>query len=220
MSDQGGFTSGDPLGGAAPPPEPRIGTDAFGRPIEAPPTAPGTYGGGPVPPGAFAPPASVPEPLGSGSPFVLASWGSRAIAAIVDGVVIAVIAGVLFSIVTAIGINSDGNDGFAALIISLLVALLVLSLAALLYQPLMLWRTNGQTVGKKLTGIRVVKTDRTPMDLGTAVLREVVLKSIAVGVVSSFTFGLAYLADWFWPFFDDQNRALHDFLVDTRVVEA
>lgn len=230
MSDQGGFTSGDPLGGSSSR-EQRVGTDAFGRPIEPPPRAPARdpapaplpdgYGGGPVPPGVLAPTTPSPDPFGEPrSPFVLASWGSRAIAAIVDGLLIAVIAVVLFAIVTGVGINSDGNDGFAALVISFLIALLVFTLAALLYQPLMLWKTDGQTVGKKLTGIRVVKVDRTPMDLGTAVLREIVLKSIAVGTVSSFTFGLAYLADWFWPFFDDQNRALHDFLVDTRVVEA
>ncbi len=230
MSDQGGFTSGDPLGESAPR-EQRVGTDAFGRPIEPPPraplptrpatTGPGAYGGGPVPPGALAPTTPAPDPFGAPrSPFVLASWGKRAVAAIVDGLLIAVIAFVLFAIVTGVGINSDGSDGFAALIISFLIALLVFTLAALLYQPLMLWKTDGQTVGKKMTGIRVVKADRTPMDLGTAVLREIVLKSIAVGIVSSFTFGLAYLADWFWPFFDDQNRALHDFLVDTRVVDA
>lgn len=202
--------------------EPRAGTDAFGNPLPAPPPAPDGYGGGPVPPGAFAGSGPRPDPFGGpdGDGHVLASWGRRAGAAVVDGLVIAVLAAILFSLVTAVGVNSDGSDGFAALIISLLAALLAITLAALLYQPVMLWRTDGQTVGKKALGIRVVKVDRTPMDLGTAILREVVLKSLAVGTVASFTFGLAYLADWLWPLFDDQNRALHDFLVDTRVVEA
>ena len=191
-----------------------VGTDAFGRP-----RSPG-YGDGPVPPGAF---SGRPDPLGSAGrhdPFVLAEWWRRAVAAVLDGLVILVIAGVLFLPLGAVGINVDTEGGVFALVAAFLVAALLFAAAALVYQPLMLWRTNGQTVGKIATGIRVVKIDRTPMDIATAILREVVLKSIALGFVASFTAGVAYLVDWLWPLFDDEHRALHDIPVNTRVVRA
>ena len=30
----------------------------------------------------------------------------------------------------------------------------------------------------------------------------------------------AQLIDWLWPLWDDENRALHDFIVNTRTVKA
>ena len=37
--------------------------------------------------------------------------------------------------------------------------------------------------------------------------------------MSSLTAGLASLADVLWPLWDEENRALHDLIVDTRVVK-
>jgi uncharacterized RDD family membrane protein YckC len=199
MSDQGGFTSGDPLGG---------------------PEAPG-YGSGPVPPGAFAPPTPKPDAWTAGaSPMVLAEWWRRAVAALIDGSVITGIAVILFIPLGAIGLSVDTDGGAIAFIFGLIVVAVVVALAALIYQPLMLWRTNGQTVGKMATGIRVIKVDRSPMDIFTAIMREVVLKSVALGILASMTFAIVYLVDWLWPLFDDENRALHDFPMNTRVVRA
>jgi uncharacterized RDD family membrane protein YckC len=201
MSDQGDFTSGDPLGGRGP-------------------EAPG-YGGGPVPPGAFAPPIPKPDAWNAGaSPMVLAEWWRRAVAALIDGSVIAGIAVILFIPLGAIGLSVDTDGGAIAFIFGLIVVAVVVALAALIYQPLMLWRTNGQTVGKMATGIRVIKVDRSPMDIFTAIMREVVLKSVALGILASMTFAIVYLVDWLWPLFDDENRALHDFPMNTRVVRA
>lgn len=220
MSDQGGFTSGDPLGGDG---ADRESADAFGRPRAEPPVSPGAagYGGGPVPPGAFAGPPPAPDPWNAGaSPLVLAEWWRRAVAALVDGFVIAGIALILFIPLGAIGLTIDTDGGVVAFVLALIAFALVVALAALIYQPVMLWRTNGQTIGKMATGIRVIKTDRTPMDIFTAIVREVVLKSVALGIIASLTFSIAYLVDWLWPLFDDENRALHDFPVNTRVVRA
>jgi uncharacterized RDD family membrane protein YckC len=181
----------------------------------------GGYGSGPVPPGAFRPPelASGGGDL-PGAPPVHAEWWRRALAACVDGLILLVLAGVLYGVLVGVGVSLDGGDGFTGLIVSWLLATALLVLAALLYQPIMLARTNGQTLGKMATGIRVVRADGRPMELGSAVLREVVFKSIVLGVAASFTGGLAYLVDWLWPLIDGENRALHDFPVDTRVVRA
>jgi len=68
-------------------------------------------------------------------------------------------------------------------------------------------------------GIRVVRADGRPTDFWWSALRESVLKTLVFGgLASGATFGLAWLADVLWPLWDDQNRALHDIIVDSRVV--
>jgi uncharacterized RDD family membrane protein YckC len=68
-------------------------------------------------------------------------------------------------------------------------------------------------------GNRVVRANGEPMTFAWAMLREVAVKALLFGVAGSLTFGLANLADVLWPLWDDENRALHDFLVDTRTVK-
>ena len=77
---------------------------------------------------------------------------------------------------------------------------------------------NGETWGKQLIGIRVVRNSGQPMDFWTAALREVVVKGLLVGFASTIIPFLPWLLDNCWPLWDDENRALHDFIVDTRVV--
>ena len=82
----------------------------------------------------------------------------------------------------------------------------------------MMARTNGKTLGRMALGIRVVRANGKPMTFGFAMLREVAVKALLFGILASITAGLASLADVLWPLWDDENRALHDFIVDTRVV--
>ena len=156
--------------------------------------------------------------------YALASWWSRAGAALIDGVIIGVGAllvtflfGSLFSIGFAGDDDPSGAD-VAALIVGLLLWFVAVAVIALLYAPLMMARTNGKTLGRMALGIRVVRANGTPMSFGWALLREVIIKALLVGFLSSLTFGLAWLLDILWPLWDDENRALHDFVVDTRVV--
>jgi uncharacterized RDD family membrane protein YckC len=80
-------------------------------------------------------------------------------------------------------------------------------------------RTNGKTLGRMAVGNRVIRASGEPMTFVWAMLREVAVKALLFGFVSSFTFGLASLLDVLWPLWDDENRALHDFIVDTRTVK-
>jgi uncharacterized RDD family membrane protein YckC len=82
----------------------------------------------------------------------------------------------------------------------------------------MMARTNGKTLGRMAMGIRVVRANGRPMTFAWAMLREVVVKALLFGIAASLTFGLASLADVLWPLWDEENRALHDFVVDTRTV--
>jgi uncharacterized RDD family membrane protein YckC len=154
---------------------------------------------------------------------VLASWWSRAGAALIDGVVI----GVVFAaaLVASLGLLSLVDGGSGAVTLWLVVILLFGGVvaafsAAVLYAPVVMSHTNGQTLGKMALGIRVIRTSGRSIDFGYAFLREVLVKTLAVGVAGSATFGAAQLADLLWPLWDDQNRALHDMVAQSRVIRA
>jgi uncharacterized RDD family membrane protein YckC len=152
---------------------------------------------------------------------VLSGWWPRAGAQIIDGLIVGAGALVLMVAVTApfsIGFFAGDTLGFVAVLVGLLAAILCVSIAALLYAPAMLARTNGRTLGRMATGIRVVRADGKPIDFGFAMVREVAVKALLFGFLAAATGGLSFLADALWPLWDEENRALHDFVVDTRTI--
>ena len=168
------------------------------------------------PPGAGGPPVAV------AGRYVLASWWSRAGAQLVDWVIVGIGGLVLLIALTApfsIGFFADDDVGVVSILVGLLFATLCVSIIALLYAPAMMARTDGQTLGRMVTGIRVVRAKGEPMTFGFAMLREVVVKTLLFGIAGSLTAGLAQLADYLWPLWDEENRALHDFIVNTRVIK-
>lgn len=94
---------------------------------------------------------------------------------------------------------------------------------ALLYYPPLMRRTNGQTLGKRLLGIRVVRTDGLAMSLRRATWREVVIKMALfdalnlVPVIGVAVGTIVFTLDSLWPLWDHEHRALHDMLASTRV---
>jgi uncharacterized RDD family membrane protein YckC len=78
---------------------------------------------------------------------------------------------------------------------------------------------NGQTWGKQILGIRVVRDSGEPMSFWYAALREIGVKGFAVSIASSIIPFIPWFLNYFWPLWDDQNRALHDMVVSTHVVE-
>ena len=178
--------------------------------------------GGPVPPGGWQqpPPASAVQPVGQ-----LASWGTRLGAYIIDALVIIVPTLVVLGIL-GIGFlanSDDDNTGFFALVGGLILTVLVLVVISFLYAPLLMKREgarNGQTLGKQWLGIRVVRDNGQPFSFGSAAVREVLLKNLAVGIASSIIPLLPWFLNFFWPLWDDQNRALHDMASSTHVVKA
>jgi uncharacterized RDD family membrane protein YckC len=196
-----GLTPGDPLGGEAPE-RPRHGY------VDAPP--PGA--GGPVP--AFG------GPVAAGRP-VLAGWWRRVGAALIDGFIVSIGAAILFVAITApfsIGFFANDTVGVVAVIGGALIAVLCVAVVSLLYAPALMARTDGRTLGRSALGIRVIRADGQRMTFALAFVREVLIKALLVGVISSLTFGIAYFVDVLWPLWDEENRALHDFVVNTRVV--
>ncbi len=80
---------------------------------------------------------------------------------------------------------------------------------------------RGQTPGKQVVGIRVIKDDGTPSNWGYTFLREFVIKLLLVGFISDVTFGIGRLVDYLWPLWDraEKMQTLHDKLLGTIVVK-
>jgi uncharacterized RDD family membrane protein YckC len=202
-----------PPGPQAPPPPPQ-GPPGYAPP--APESAPGY--GGPVPPGGWQQPIARPESGWVGQP--LASWGSRLGAYLIDFLVV-LIPVVLLAIVIFGG--AAGGDTFWAWVGASILYALLLAAVFLLYAPLLMTREgerNGQTLGKQMVGIRVVRDNGQPFGFGAAAFREVVLKQLAVGIASSIIPFVPWFLNYFWPLWDDQNRALHDMAASTHVIKA
>lgn len=185
-----------------------------------------------VPPGYWDPTAredippgyrDAPSPAPIAGRYVLSGWWRRVGAAIVDSIIVFAGAALItagFAGVFSIGFFAGDVAGVLSIIAGLLLAFLAIAIVAIFYAPVMMARTNGQTIGRMAVGIRVIRTNEAPMTFAWAMLREVVVKWIVFGFASSVTFGLAHLLDYLWPLWDEENRALHDFLVSTRVVRA
>jgi uncharacterized RDD family membrane protein YckC len=195
------LTSGDPL--AQP---------------EAPHGAPG-YIGTP-PPGAGGPVRVAAGDAVAGR-YVLSGWWRRAGALILDGLIVGIGALVLLVAITApfsIGFFASDDIGVVSILVGLFLAVVCVSIVALLYAPALMARTNGKTLGRMATGIRVVRANGEPITFGFAMLREVAVKALLFGIAASLTAGLSTLADCLWPLWDEENRALHDFIVNTRTI--
>jgi uncharacterized RDD family membrane protein YckC len=151
----------------------------------------------PVPPEGFAPP---PPGLGgptSGVPAERATFWQRLGAALLDGILIGVVAGLL----NAIFGNEPGEVSPAATGLQL-----VLGIA---YYVFFHGSPSGQTVGKKVLNIRLLSSnDGNPPGYGAAALRYV------GSIVSAIPCLLGYL----WMLWDNNKQTWHDKIASTVVV--
>jgi uncharacterized RDD family membrane protein YckC len=183
------------------------------------------------------PPGGWQQPPPSPQPFAgqYASWWARAGAFLIDALIIAVPVVVLVLIfmlplLGALGLWGSGSEAaggaYAAVSIIGLVALAIAAslmtfLIRLLYGAILMQRGgehNGQTWGKQLLEIRAVRADGQPYDFGSALLRDGVVEYLLFWVVGGFLFYVPTLLNYLWPLWDDQNRCLHDLMVDSRVI--
>jgi uncharacterized RDD family membrane protein YckC len=137
---------------------------------------------------------------------------SRFIAWFVDFFAIAVIAGLFSLILAGLAGIARGTDSFllSALtgVLGVIVWFAILILQFLYFGTF--WSRNGQSIGMKVTGIKVVRRDGNVVSFLRAALRG------TVGYwVSGLLFGLGYI----WAAFDSEKEAWHDKIFDTSVVE-
>jgi uncharacterized RDD family membrane protein YckC len=168
-----------------------------------------------VPPGGWEQPIAQAQGW-AGQP--LAGWGARFGAFLIDALVLLVPAVVLTLIVVAIAAGSDTGA-----IVTGILGFVAYLVVAFIYAPVLMSRdgqNNGQTWGKQMLGVRVVRDNGERMGFGWAALREIAVKGLAVGIASSIIPVIPWLLNYLWPLWDDQNRALHDMIVSTHVVRA
>lgn len=124
--------------------------------------------------------------------YELADIGSRLIALVIDTMLISFV----------IGILTAGSRSFWGTLIGLVIG------AA--YQWYCLSKNNGQTLGKQLLKVRVVRLDGQPLTGTDAVIRY------AGYYINTTLLSLG----WIWALFDSRHQGFHDKIVNTVVVKA
>ena len=162
----------------------------------------------------YAAPAARVQEVASGDAMAKASRGARLAAVLVDAVPIMAIAIAAAILVPAVG--SGGNGAMSPLGTAMLALMGGAFLAYGIYQLVMLHR-HGQTFGKKLMGVRIVRTDGSRAGLG----RIFWLRYFVPGVIGNIPLlGVLFaLADPLF-IFGEEKRCLHDLFADTIVVDA
>lgn len=129
------------------------------------------------------------EKLKNSVGFELGDVGTRFVAIIIDGFILGLITSILF------GAGGEVGAGISFLV-------------GILYNWYFWTRQNGQTPGKKVMNLQVIKADGTELSDVDALIR-------AVGYyVSGLVGGLGYI----WALFDNENRTWHDMFAGTRVI--
>ncbi|MFY0525454.1 RDD family protein [Archangium gephyra] len=141
----------------------------------------------------------------------LASRGSRLAAMLVDRLASAL---PLLGSFLIWGLLSRGlaEDKSAPLILLLMPVGMLGTLGMMAWQ-LHLLVTTGQSLGKRLLGIQVVRSDGSPIDLG----RHLLLRNMVPAVLLLPTLGLFGLVNALL-IFTAGRRCLHDHIADTQVI--
>ncbi len=161
----------------------------------------------------YAPPSADVHDIVADEEQTLAGRGARFGAAIIDGAL-------AFAVFLAIGFWSPvarlvSSGSWSAPLG--LVAYVVAGLAAFALMHGWLLATRGQTIGKRLVGVRIVRSDGEPASL----LRLLGLRYFLGGVIQSIPFiGMAYALLDVLLIFRESRQCLHDNIADTIVVVA
>lgn len=176
-------------------------------------------------PGDFIPAGTGPGMGGGNQP--LAEWWQRAVAAIIDGLIIAIPSYIIMAIM-GVGLAAKrtgeltvdpqtgqitgglpGPGYFATFFASFLI-IAVLGIVYYVY----FHGSTGQTLGKKIMKIKVVSEETGDViGYGPAFLRWLI-----GALLQGFTCGVGGLLDILWPLWDSKRQALHDKVVKSLVV--
>ena len=111
-----------------------------------------------------------------------------------------------------------GKGALKTVLIVVMTVSLALMLGYVIWWLIALGR--GQTPGKQLVGIRVIKAGGEPSGWGYTFVREFIIKGVLGGLLSSITGGLYWVVDHLWPLWDGNSQALHDKMMSTLVVQS
>jgi uncharacterized RDD family membrane protein YckC len=134
-----------------------------------------------------------------------AGFWIRFAAYFIDSLIVGIPGIILLAIVGGLSSSSSGQVSGGAVVVYFLW--LIASVAYFIY----FWtRPAGQTLGMKMVNIRVVKTDGSPITVGTAVVRYIGM------IINSIIFGLPI--GWLWAAWDANKQGWHDKLAGTYVI--
>jgi len=159
----------------------------------------------------YAPPQAVVEDIVD--PFekvLLADRGTRLGAAILDGFIFAGL--VYLPLMLTLGLNSAvGQDGSDTIVL-IGSALAMVGFVVWIGLTIRYVLRNGQSIAKKITGIKVVRSDGSPVNLG----RIFWMRNVANGILSFIPlYGLVEILF----IFSESRQCIHDKLADTIVVK-
>ncbi|MEZ4671978.1 MAG: RDD family protein [Anaerolineae bacterium] len=123
--------------------------------------------------------------------YELADIGTRFMALIIDSLILGAITSAFFGAAKGPGVGAGIIVGIA-------------------YHWYFLTRQHGQTPGKMLMKIRVIKVDGTPIDDVTPILRY----------IGYYINSAVIMLGWLWATWDDQRQGWHDKIANTIVVRA
>lgn len=141
-----------------------------------------------------------------------AGFGIRLAAFVIDNIIhgfLYSLVNLVISLVSKTGQAVDPVTGLPEIGIGTWVSVVISLVMAFVYYVYVPLRTNGQTLGKKFTGIRVAKADNNPLTAGTLFLREFIGKFIS---------GILLLIGYLMAL-GKERRALHDYMAGTVVIK-
>lgn len=162
----------------------------------------------------YAPPqAQVSDVADADAPVEPAGRGIRFGAAMIDGIIFTVA-----YVPLVIAIMAQQSATFDPSVLTSMWGLLSIALLIGLFViTAILVHRNGQTIGKKLVGIKVVRSDGSRASLR----RILLLRNVVNGIPSAIPLlGYAYVLVDHLLIFGDKRQCLHDKIADTIVVTA
>lgn len=162
-----------------------------------------------------------PEEIGPAPGVEFGGYGSRLIAYIVDGIIVAIVTTVIILVGVVIltatsdftldqtGTVQSGTLSFGG-VTALFTAFLLALIFSVLYFP-WFWARGGQTPGMRLTNIRVVADrDGTPISWGPAILR----------LIGWWISAVVFYIGFIWIFIDGRRRSWADLIAGTLVIKS
>jgi len=148
----------------------------------------------------YAPPQAAVQDVAD-SDSQLAGRGTRLLTMILDSIILVAMVYLPMMIGTAVS---------RAIPFDLLV---VAGLVGWIWLTVMFVSRNGQSIGKKITGIKVVRSDGSRASLGRIIVLRNVLNSL-LGIIPLYGFVDALLI------FGESHQCVHDKIADTIVIKA
>ncbi len=134
-------------------------------------------------------------------------FGPRLLATLIDGAMVGFLSFMLAFVIGLIGIFTNLiNSGQGSRSLELLIMLCLLFFSIVYY--IGFWSNDGQTMGKTIVGLKVIRTDGSRLSVGRALLRYIGY------IINASLFSIGFL----WAAFDPKRQGWHDKLAGTLVV--